>query len=428
MRTVLLLLRKDLLRRRRSPLGVLIMLAFPLIFAAMLSLAFGGSDTGIPAAKLLVHDQDGAFVGGLIQSFLAADPLTDYLTVVSVGEEGTQMMEDGDASALLRIPPETTLKLFEGEAVTFELVRNPTQGILPEIAEQITATMVDMLSVGARVIRREATALDIDLENFDNIDDGLFAKLAVRLRRLADVGGDYIDDPPLSLEVVELGGEAAEDTPGGEDDSDDDADDDGRLAIFLFVLPGIAVYSLFIIGDQMMRDILAEGQAGTLRRQMSAPIQVRHVVAGKVLLSGLVAGLALLILATIVVFLAKATVNLLGFAALSLALLLAISGFAASIYGIAANERQGSTASSLIYLVMAFAGGSFLPLDNLPEAVQNVAHFSPFYWGTRGFQDLLAGGGLADVGQGVMILAGLGILFLAVGSWTLQRKVLRGNL
>ena len=41
-RRVFLLLGKDLRRRRRSPLGVLVMLAFPLVFSGMLALAFGG--------------------------------------------------------------------------------------------------------------------------------------------------------------------------------------------------------------------------------------------------------------------------------------------------------------------------------------------------------------------------------------------------
>ena len=43
------------------------------------------------------------------------------------------MIEDGEASALLIIPEETTEKLFTEEPVTFELIRNPAQGILPEV-------------------------------------------------------------------------------------------------------------------------------------------------------------------------------------------------------------------------------------------------------------------------------------------------------
>ena len=435
MRTILLLLRKDMLRRRRAPLGVLMMLAFPLIFSAMLAFAFGGSDTGLPAAKLLLYDQDDGLLGGLIENALGAEQLDDYLDVLSVGEEGWQMMEDGEASALLHIPTGTTERLFKGEPVVLEMVRNPSQGILPEIAEQVTATMTDVLSAAARVLHREADSLSIDLLNTDALDDQAFARLAVRIRHLIKVGEDFLDGPLLSLEVVDLDDDKEDGTAnsaGSDDDSSDSSDDsdtdDQRLLVFLFVLPGVSVYALFIIGDQMMRDVLAEAQLGTLRRQLSAPIHAFQVIAGKVLLSGVVAGIALLILAAIAVFLAKVSVSLIGFIALSMALLLAVSGLSATIYGLVRDEQQGSTLSSLLYLVMAFSGGSFLPLDNLPAAVRQIAPFSPFYWGTRGFQDLLAGGSLTDVLQGVMVLAGLGAGTLIFGAWRLQRKVLRGDI
>ena len=427
MRTVWLLLRKDLLRRLRSPLGVLAMLAFPIAFSAMLALAFGGggSDTGLPAAKLLLHDQDQALVGGFLKSFLQAEQLSEFLEIVEVGDEGVQMMEDGEASALLTIPEGTTEALLDGEAVTFQLVRNPTQFILPEIIEQILATLTDVASVVVRILHREADALQVDLgEDFDAIDDADFAVLALRARKLLSATGDFIDSPPLDLEVVDLGAEDVDEEAEG------DEDDDGgnQVAVFLFVLPGIAVYSLFVIGDQMMRDVMREGQLGTLRRQLTAPIRISQVILGKVLLSGVVAGLALLVLAAIMVFLVDVEVDFVAFGALSLALLLAISGFAAAIYGLVPDENRGSTFSSLLYLIMAFSGGSFMPLDSMPSAVRSVAHISPFYWGTQGFQNLLVGGGLAEVGTAIGVLGGLGAVLLLLGMRLLHRHALKGSL
>lgn len=430
MRTVWLLLRKDLLRRLRSPLGVLAMLAFPLAFSAMLAVAFGGgSDSGgLPAAKLLLHDEDAGLVGGFLKSFLQAEQLSEYIELVEVGEEGVQMMEDGEASALLTIPEGTTEALFDGDAVTFQLVRNPTQFILPEITEQILATLTDVASVVTRILHREADALQVDLgEDFDAIDDADFAVLALRARKLLSATGDFIDSPPLDLEVVDLGAEEDAESDEKEDEEDDD-ENNAQVAIFLFVLPGIAVYSLFVIGDQMMRDVVREGQLGTLRRQLTAPIRISQVILGKVLLSAVVAGLALFILATVMLFLVDVEVHFLAFIALSLALLLAISGFAAAIYGLVPNETRGSTFSSLLYLIMAFSGGSFVPLDSMPTAVQSVAHISPFYWGTQGFQKLLSGGGLADVAPAIGVLGGLGFVLLLVGMRLLHRHALKGNL
>ena len=144
-------------------------------------------------------------------------------------------------------------------------------------------------------------------------------------------------------------------------------------------------------------------------------------------MTAVVAGVVLLILAAITAFLADVAVDLPAFAILSLSLVLAVTGFAALIYGAARTENQGTTAAAVIYLTMAFSGGSFVPLNSMPAALRGIAPISPFYWGTSGFQSLLDEGGLADVLQNVAILGGLGLALLVAGSFLLQRKVLRGE-
>lgn len=416
-RRVLLLFRKDLLRRWRSPLGVLAMIAFPLVFSGMMALAFGGSDAGLPRARLLLEDRDDSLAGGLMKSFLSSDQVSDYLEVVEVGEEGRQMIEDDEASALLLIPEGTTGKLLDGEPVTLEMIRNPSQTILPEVAEQIVAVMAEVMALGARILRSQTEGLG-SVDSLDDVSDQDFARLAISLRRLLSQGERYVTEPPLAFEVVTLGEE------------DEEEDEDGAstaVMIVLFVLPGISVYALFVIGDQMMRDVLTEARLGTLRRQLSAPVTGVQILAAKVLVTAVVAAVALLILAAFAAVLAPDPVDLAGFAVLSLALVLAVTGFSALIYSLVRTESQGGTVSALVYLAMAFSGGSFVPLDNMPAAVRAVAPVSPFFWGTEGFRDLLTGGGLADVAMPVAILGGLGVLLLAAGAFLLQRKVLRGE-
>ncbi len=415
---VLLLLRKDLLRCWRSPLGVLAMLAFPLVFSGMMALAFGGSDSGLPRARLLVEDLDGGLAGGLIQSFLGADQVSEFLETVKVGAEGRQMIEDGEASALLVIPAGTTAALAGGEPVTLEMVRNPSQTILPEIAEQVAAVMVDVLGVGARVLRSQAEGLELGaIESVDDLGDEDFARLAISLRGLFTKGASYVAEPPIAFEAATLD-EEEEEAEGGASTT---------VMILLFVLPGISVYALFVIGDQMMRDVLTEARLGTLKRQLSAPVTGGQILFAKVLLTAIVASIALVILATFAATLAPEPVDLPGFALLSLALVLAVTGFSALIYSLVRTEAQGGAVTGLLYVALAFSGGSFVPLDNMPAVVRGIAPVSPFYWGTRGFQDLLTGGGLEAVLAPVAILGGLGLVGLVAGSILLQRKVRRGE-
>ena len=60
-------------------------------------------------------------------------------------------------------------------------------------------------------------------------------------------------------------------------------------------------------------------------------------------MTAVVAGIALLILAAFAAVLAPEPVDLAGFAALSLALVLAVTGFSALIYSLARTESQGGT-------------------------------------------------------------------------------------
>ncbi len=427
---VWLLFQKDLLRRWRSPLGVLAMIAFPLVFSGMMALAFGGSDDPPLRARLLLEDLDDNFAGGVMKSFLGAEQVSDFLEIVEVGEgEGLARLENDEASALLRIPAGTTEKLFDGEAVTLELVRNPAQTILPEVAEQIAAMLAEVVSLAAGFLHRQAAELELPLgsiEDFDDLAEEDFVRLAVATRHALSKGGSFVSEPPITLETVTLG-EPQDGEPNEEGDEDEDEDASPAVMIVLFILPGISVYSLFIIGDQMMRDVLTETQLGTLRRQLCAPVTGGQIIAAKVLVTAVVAGIVLLILAAFVAVLAPEPVDLAAFVLLSLALVLAITGFAATIYGLVSTERQGGTISAVVYLAMAFSGGSFVPLDNMPAAVRSMAPLSPFYWGTRGFQDLLTGGGLAEALGPVAVLGGLGLVLLATGAVLLQRKVLRGE-
>lgn len=54
---------KDLRRRARAPLATVLLLLFPLIFAGLIALTFGGG--GVPRVRLLIEDRDGGLLGRL---------------------------------------------------------------------------------------------------------------------------------------------------------------------------------------------------------------------------------------------------------------------------------------------------------------------------------------------------------------------------
>ena len=176
-----------------------------------------------------------------------------------------------------------------------------------------------------------------------------------------------------------------------------------------------------------MRDLLTENAGGTLRRQLAGPVAPRTLLVAKAVYTALLSSLALAVLAVVGLLVGRTAVNLAGFLALSLALILAVTGAAATVYGFARSERLGATVASLVYLLLGMGGGSFIPLDSLPPVVRAVAPFSPFFWGNQGFHRLIAEkSGLAGVLPNVAVLAALGLVLLSVGGFALGRAARRG--
>jgi len=375
---VLFLVRKDLLRQVHSPLGILVVLSFPLVLSLIVGIVFGGGEPRMPEIELLVEDRDAdPELPSLLRSLAATERFAGHFKIRNVGDEGRALLEADRADALLRIPHGFAARLAAGRPAELELIRNPARGITAEIVEQTLATLVDSLGSTSA------------------------ATPSQQLIRLETVTGS----------------------------NDSDATPRSRRSVFLLVLPGVAVWALFMVGDHGMRDILVEAVSGTLRRLLSGPVSPRELVLAKALLTSALATISLLILSTFGWLAAERSVALLGFAALSGALIVAVTGFSALVYGLARTERQGATFSSAVVLGCAFLGGAFLPLDNLPESVRRFAPLSPIYWGTSGYRALLYdGAGLSDILGHVAVLAGIGAILLLVGSSLLHRSILAGRM
>jgi ABC-2 type transport system permease protein len=403
------MVRKDLLRHARQPLGALIVLAFPLIFAGLIALTFGGT-SGPPKVKLLVENQDDGLASKLAVSALRNERMAQYFDVVEVKQDGLARIERNDGSALLRIPAGFTDAMLEGTPVKLELIRNPSERIRPEIAEQTLAVGTDILDSGARALRPGLEQLRGVMHADGWPSTAAVAAIATAFEQSAVAVRHLAFPPAITLEVVR---------------PKDEPQEQGSMfsTLFLIMLPGVAVWALFMVGDVGMRDILTEVRIGTLRRQLSAPLTVREIVAGKALSTAALSAISLVILSAIGALAARKHVDLLAFVVLSVALVIAVTGFAAVMYGMARTERQGATLASVVLLVFAFLGGAFVPVEALPASLRTASRLTPIAWGTVGYGRLLNdGAGLAQVATIALGLAGFGALLLALGAWRLGAK------
>jgi len=417
MRLIWTMARKDLLRRLRQPMGILFVLSFPLVFSALLALSFGGGGGAMPKVQLLVEDRDESFLSGMLVSALGSEQAAAYIEATRVGVEGRERMERGEASALLVIPEGFADDLLEGTPITLTLVRNPAQGILPEIAEQGLRVLADVLSSGSWLLREPLEELGPLFARAQAPTGEQVAAVAMLFHQAIESSGELLMPPAIMLASV-----TAEEAEG-------QATGSMFGAIFLVVLPGISVWALFSLGDMAMRDILTESRQGTLRRQLGGPITSRHLVLSKALYSSVLCLISLVLLSAIGAVAIDGAIDLVAFAALSMALVLAVTGYASIVYGLAGTERQGATISSVLLLIFAFAGGSFVPLDSLPASLLRLSPFTPFYWGVSGYGKLLHDSGqMRDVLTNIGVLAAFGAILLLVGARLMDGRIRRGKL
>jgi ABC-2 type transport system permease protein len=192
-----------------------------------------------------------------------------------------------------------------------------------------------------------------------------------------------------------------------------------------YILASFAMYSiiqtvLFNLGIF----IAIERSTGWYKFQRTTPVRIWVLFAAK-LITVLILGLiALTLLLTGGAITGGVSLSLGAWVSLVGRVLLGVLPFAALAVFIGYMARGAQTASPIINLVffpMAFGSGLFIPLDNLPKIVQQIAPFLPAYHG----------GELARVAVGVpsalpelthvLALLGFTVLFLILAVWAYRR-------
>jgi ABC-2 type transport system permease protein len=106
---------------------------------------------------------------------------------------------------------------------------------------------------------------------------------------------------------------------------------------------------------------------------------------------------------------------------LVLAIALCCTTLGILIAAIAKTEAQIGGVSALVLWVLAFLGGSFIPLFLINESMATIGQVTPHYWAVTGFYDLLTRGqGLAAITDSIVVLLGYSVGFLVIGAWRFE--------
>lgn len=396
--------RKDLSRWWQDRMAILLWLSIPFLIGGLITSMVDGGDGAMPTGALLIHDQDESLLSGLVAGAYSQGNLGELISVEQVSlEEGSERIENGDASGFLIIPQGFMAAFLDDEPVTLTLKTNPSQTILPGIIADVTEILLDAGFYAQALFGPEIqTIMD---GNSDGLPNDVFAaQMAVQIQGKIEALEPLVFPPALDLEIVE--------PPPAEP----------RPDIALLFLPGIVLMALLFAAQGMSADYWKERETGTLRRLVSTPGLLSRFVLGKAMAAGVI--VALLGGITLGVGFLYHGVSWSKFIpAMAWITLSGIGLFAwfAALQMLFPNQKAANLLTTILLFPLLMMGGSFFPLDVLPDWIAAVGRLSP-----NGFvvdrltTELTSGSDWTFDMQSWAIVIAMTLMGLAISTWRLQ--------
>lgn len=426
----------------------LVYLAFPFIFSGLIALAFGGGGGGgVPRVKVALVDQDGGLAAHLVLGAFNREEVGRFFesTQTTLGE-ALDLIERKKVAGAIVIPEGFSRAVLEKRQTHLRVIKNPAEAIGPLAIEE-AAEMIALLLDGAVKVLAEPLSRVVSLIAGAGTDsagardeilpdafpsDESVAEIAALVNHSLRQVGHFAFPPAIRVESVDRPGSGghrsgAEDSQTPPEDSGDEAGLSAFTQVFQYVLPGMATFALFILAAGLMGDLPRERGMGTLGRQLAAPVHARAVISGKVLATLLTGLLVAAAMSLVGALLLGAHANPVAFALLCLLFLVAVTGLITFLYSFARSQQQGSTVVSIVVMVMALLGGSWIPLQSMPSVFQTLAKGTLNYWAIEGFRDLLfSDAGVPQIVLPLIIFLAVGIISTLLSAFIMQRKFAQG--
>lgn len=397
--------KKDLLTTYRDKSAWFILILMPIVLILIFTAVFGSNNENLalfPIDVAIVNlDEGGDMWGGAKVSddmitFFKSEEIQPLLntTTVSTEAEAQQLIQDGKVAAAIIIPASYSNAYFiSGTKAETRVLGDAASSIGPGVVKAIVDSFITVME--ANRIQMDSTLRivgQIDLKSFvkQQIISEMMNQPAIR---------------QLPLEFEEVAQE-------GKD----------QLSMSGYYSAAMAVMFLLFAGNMGIFSIIEERENRTILRLRTSALNKSSLVLGKffmVVILG-ICQLAILMLFTSVVTKVNWGSSWTGLAVLSLA---GVSSVAALSIFVAAITKSSQAANALNWVaiqILAFFGGSFIPIDQMPGLVQFINKLTVNGQALRGYMTLMQGGGLMDVLNISLLLFGVTVVLLALGSYFLQ--------
>jgi len=192
---------------------------------------------------------------------------------------------------------------------------------------------------------------------------------------------------------------------------------EGRESVTSSEYYAVAMMSMFILfaAGQGGRMLLEEKDNQTYQRMVIADISKTHILAGKFFTVFLIASVQILIMIAFSYFALK--VKWKDFSSIfiiSITSAFAVAGlgiFIGSLTYSMGNYKLANTFENVIIQIMALLGGSFFPLDLLPDVIQKLGFLSLNGVALKAFLKIILGYSIRDISKNILTLAITGTIF-----------------
>jgi ABC-2 type transport system permease protein len=387
MRNAFVIAHKDLRQRLRDRSAIVLGLVAPLAIAALMSVAFKGSDTFHFTMGVVDVDR-GPVAAGLLKA-LDAPGLRQIVTVKTIASKrsAADAVRAKSVAAALVVPAGFSASIEGGDPLSLVTLTSVNQTVAGDITSSIATSFIAQLNADRLSV---ATALAA----------GVPTSQSAHLEALA--AGFQIPERAVQRSI------------GAH-----------KLKTISYYSPGMAIFFLLFTISFTARSFFVDRAQGMIERIRAAPVRPLEILAGKAM-SVLVYGVASL--GTVAVITSAAFGANWGAPAaaalLGLAMVVAVVCVTALVMCIARTQRQAEGISSIAVFGLALLGGNFIFLSSSPPVMRTVALFTPNGWAMRGFTDLSRiGGGLGTVAEPVLAILSFSVVAGSAAALLARRAV-----
>ncbi|WP_283152763.1 ABC transporter permease [Guptibacillus hwajinpoensis] len=172
------------------------------------------------------------------------------------------------------------------------------------------------------------------------------------------------------------------------------------------IIPGYTIMFAFYIMISMVITFVKDRERGMVARIASTPLSIIHYFIGKWIPFVIIVLIQITVLFGFGILVYDLSLgDPIAIIILSLALSFIVTCWGMAMAVLVKTENMGIALTQIIALGGALLGGLWMPVETMPEFMQNISKGFPQYWALDGYKEIiLQNGGVSDVWFNLLIL------------------------